>query len=133
MGNEESITLYSRKGEALAGRREGGHIDKEYQLIEDTLGEDGTRTIILKPKDMMEFKAKIDKLVDLLLEKMGEPKTGQFAKLLKDTLRDYRENNIDKLIAKVEKGEKVSTSDRCFHVIVGDGRRKGADLITIRD
>ena len=131
--NEESITLYPKKGEALAGRREGGHIDKEFQLIGDVVEDDGTRVITLKPKDMTEFKAKIDKLVGLLLEKMGEPKTGQFAKLLKDTLRDYREDNLDKLIAKVEKGEKLSTSDRCFHVIVGDGRRKGADIITIRD
>ncbi len=86
----ESLSLY-RKGEALAAKREGGHITGEYKIESDVKAEDGTRTIVLKPVDKTEFLKRVKELSGLLAEKMGEPKTGMFAKLVEDALIDVRE------------------------------------------
>lgn len=126
----ENLSLY-RKGEALAAKREGGHITGEYKIEQDAVDKDGTRTIVLKPVDKTEFLKRVKELAGLLAEKMGEPKTGMFAKLVEDALIDVKDEDVERMLKRVGEGEKVSRA-HCFRLYVGDGRKKNCDLLELR-
>lgn len=131
---EENITLYPKKKEALTSKTAGGHIDKEYHIESDVALPSGLRTIVLQEKDLTEHKEKVSKLIDALLEKMGEGESKVMKKLLFDVLRDYNQRDIDRMYKRVVEGKAaVSVSDRCFHILIGDGRKRRHDEIVIRE
>ena len=70
-GIKENISLY-RKGEALAAKREGGHITGDYHILEDSVSDDGVRTIRLKPRDKTQFLSNVKDLIKILLERFKE-------------------------------------------------------------
>jgi len=128
---KEQIALY-RRGVAYAAKREGGHITGDYDILKDETIE-GVRTIVLKERDRKEFLQKVKELSKVLAEKLGEGKSKTFIKILEDVFIDYEDENLDKLYERVVQGkEPVKSREGCFHIIVGDGRKKGAAIIDIR-
>ena len=129
---EETFTIYSRKKEVLLSKT-GDHIDKEYHLESDTMAEDGTRTIIMKPKDLTELERKKRELALAIAKSLGEEKSKLLKELLYDALRDYQHKEIEEMHKKVlEKKEAVKTRPGCFRIIIGDGRRKNCGVIDLR-
>ena len=129
---KESISFY-RSGVAYAAKEEGGHLTGQYDIQRDEVAEDGTRTIVLKPHDLTEFNAKLERLVELLMVQLKESKSSMGAKILKDTLIDYEEEDIDRMLKKMEGGkDKVTAQEGCFKIYIGDGRKKGSEEIMLR-
>jgi len=126
----DNISLY-RRGIAYSGKEEGGHVTGEYKIERDERTEDGTRTIVLKPIDLTERRIKVKKLVNLIADALGESKSKNFMAILTDTLKDYELNNIEKLIAKIERGQPVKSKEGCFKIVIGDGRKKHSDEIML--
>lgn len=128
----ETITLYKERKEALASTRVG-HVEKEFNLISDEVGEDGVRVIRMKPKDLTELNKIKNEVVDAIAKKVGD-EGKVFKKILLDTLGDYNESSIRRIHSKVVLGKvPVKASPGCFEIIIGDGRKKTADIIRIRE
>ena len=129
----ETFTIYTARKEVLLCKGTGRHIDEEYELVEDVTAGD-ERTIRLKRKDRTEELNDKKKLVALLAGKLGEPSTGLFAKLLADTMLDYRSSDVSKMIKAVESGKPVSKAPtHCFRLHIGDGRKKNSFTLALRD
>ena len=118
----------------MASTREG-HIKEEYDLLRDESGPDGTRTIILKKKDLPEIQRMRDELVEKLCEKLGEPKESKMIrKIILDALKDYNLTSLKRIYNKVVLGEvPVKARPGCFEIIIGDGRKKNSDIIQLRE
>ena len=130
---KETITFY-RKGFALAKTREEGNITGDYDVLENTIDKDGIRTIKLKPQDKSQHIANVKELVSAMLEKMGEEESKAFRDLLEDTLVDYEAEEVERMLKKVKGEDKpVKARKGCFQVIIGDGRRKDAEIIQLRE
>jgi len=128
----ETITLYKKRGEALASRDPGDTVDNEYEILSDTIGEDGTRILQLKPKDLTELRKVTQEVVNAIAEKIGEGKSKAFKALLFDVLKSYRHQDIYRMHRKLAKeGIPVKVSKACFEVIIGDGRRKNSEIIRL--
>ena len=132
MPRAETMTLYKARKEALASTHMG-HVEKEFDLLTDEIGEDGIRTIRLKPKDLTEIQKMQVELVDKLMEKMGE--TGNMLReILLDTVKDYHATAIKRMYQKVVLGEApVRRGKGYYYISIGDGRKKGADILRIRE
>ena len=131
MPRSETITFYKARKEGLASTRMG-HIEKEYSIESDLSSEDGTRTIILKPKDLSKIDSMRKEIVDSLMGKLGETSKTLKA-ILKDTLRDYGDASLKRLYRKVVLGqETIRKGPGCFYISVGDGRKKSSDIIRVR-
>ena len=129
---QESISLY-RQGYAYMGKRPDGHIDKEYDILQDDTVE-GVRTIVLKERDLAAHLTRVRELSDAIAEKLGEGESKVVKGLLCDVLKDYEVKNFDQLYRQVMvQGEPVKSREGCFKVIVGDGRRKGSQHIMLRE
>lgn len=127
----ESISLF--KDRALLGKGRSPHIDKEYEILEDKL-EGDIRTIILKERDLKPYWNKVQKLVDIIADKMGEGESKAFKGLLFDALKDFEEKHFEKLYKQVTEGERpVKVREGCFKLIVGDGRRGDSWHIMLRE
>lgn len=131
----ETITLYKGRKEALASSRVG-HLEKEFDILSDTVGEDGVRTITIKPKDLAELNKLRKELVEAIAKKLGEAGSRTFKRILSDTLREYRDSDIKRMhsqlvVAKVKPTVKATRS--CFEIIIGDGRKKNSHIIRIRE
>jgi len=132
MPRSETITLYKARKEGLASTRIG-HVEKEYDLLSDEVSEDGVRIIKVKPKDLSERAKMQNEVVDSLMKKLGETSRTLKA-ILSDTMKDYSEATIKRLHKKVVSGEKPIRRGRgCYYISIGDGRKKGRDIIRIRD
>ena len=128
----ESISLY-RKGQALTGKGDSPHIDKEYMILKDETAE-GVRTIMLQEKDLTQFREKARKLAGVLAERIGEGESNVVKELLFDVLKDYEERKLDELYRQVvEKGEPVKAKEGCYKLIVGDGRTRKSEHIMLRE
>ena len=127
----ENISLY-RRGVAYAAKREGGHITGSYDVLNDETDNEGIRTIILKTQDKVKHLTIVKELAKLLAEKLGEGESKTFISLLEDTLIDYEEESILRMLDKAKKDIPVKTREGCFKIIIGDGRRKNADIIDLR-
>lgn len=131
MPRTETFTLYKARKEGLASTTVG-HVEKEYDLLSDEMGEDGIRTIKMKPKDLSERLVMQKQVVDSLMEKLGETSKTLRA-ILGDTMRDYSEANIKRLHKKVVLGKaSVRRGRGCYYISVGDGRRRNSEIIRIR-
>ena len=128
---KESISLY--KDRALLGKGRSPHIDKEYEILEDKQ-EGDVRTIILKEKDLKPYWERVQKLVDIMADKLGEGESKAFKGLLFDALKDFEEKPFDKLYRQVVEGERpVKVREGCFKLIVGDGRKGDSWHIMLRE
>jgi len=127
----ETFSLY-KEGRAFSAKKEGRHLIGDYDIVSDATDAEGNRIITLKPHDLSGHLKNLDKLVDLLSKKL-DPDSKLFPKLLRDTLVDYSEKDIERMLNKVEKKkEKVSAQEGCFKIYIGDGRRKKSEEIMIR-
>lgn len=127
----ETISLYKDK-RAFASKKEGGHLTGDFDILSDKVDSEGNRIITLKPHDLSEHKRKLAKLVELLVHEL-DPKSKLLPKLLLDTLIDFPEDAIARMLNKVEKGkEKVTATEGCFKIYIGDGRRKSSEEIMVR-
>jgi len=132
MPRSETFTLYKGRKEGLASSWMG-HIDKEYDLLSDEVGEEGIRTIKLKEKDLSERLQMQNKVVDALMVKLGETSRTLKA-ILKDTIKGYSEASIKRLYKKIVLGEAPVRKGRgCYYISIGDGRKKDRDIIRIRE
>jgi len=129
----ETISFYPGRKEALASKS-GTHISAEYDILEDSEQESGERVIRLKKKDLTEETKNRKELVVLLCGKLKESTEGLFAKLLEDTLLDYRRSDVDSMIRDIKKGKSVSKAPtHCFRLHIGDGRKKRSHTLSLRD
>jgi hypothetical protein len=126
----DSISLY-RRGVAYSGKEESGHITAEYKIEKDEKDKDGTRTIVLKPVDLSEHKARVEELVNLIADTLDESKSKNFKAILIDTLGDYETEHIENLIKKIKGGKPVKSKEGCFKIIIGDGRKKHSNEIML--
>lgn len=127
---KEHLSLY-RGGFAYAATREGGHITGDYEILGDTT-EEGVRTIVLKEKDTAPHLERVKKLTRVILERLGETRSRVLRELLEDTLRDYKPEDVERVLNKiVEKKEPVKTKEGCYRIIIGDGRRKNCEVLHI--
>ena len=128
----ESISLY-RKGQALTGKGDAPHVDKEYTIFKDQTVE-GVRTIVLQEKDLAPFREKARKLAEVMAEMIGEGESKVVKELLLDVLKDYEEKKLDELYKRVvERGEPVKAQEGCYKLIVGDGRTRKSEHIMLRE
>lgn len=130
----ENVTLYKGKKEALASTREG-HLEKEYNIVADVTDKDGVRTVVLKLKDLSELVAKKKELVEVVAKALGEGRSKVFKEILLDSLGDYKSKDIERIHRKlvIEKRDlPIKAVKGCYEVIIGDGRRKDSDIISIR-
>lgn len=128
---KEALTLY-KEGFALMKREAGAHIDKEYEIVSDKT-EEGTRTLVLKEKDTAEMQKRVRVLVDVIMKGLGET-SKTLEKLLYDTLIDYWDESIERIYNKIVlKKEPVKARAGCFAIIIGDGRKKNAERIDLRE
>jgi len=130
----EAMSLDSRKKEALASSKVG-HIEREYNIVSDAVGEDGCRTIVLKPRDMTTLKKAKQELASEICRRLNETGT-VFKKILMDTLKDYKEADILQMHKRLlldEKPPPVKATPGCFKIILGDGRKKNSHHISIRE
>jgi len=131
MPRSETITLYKARKEGLASTRIG-HVEKEYDILGDEVGEEGIRIIRMKPKDLSEQVRMRSEIVDALMKKLGET-SKTLKEILADTLKDYGDWSIKRLYRKVVLGKvPVRKGPGCFYISVGDGRKKTSDIIRIR-
>lgn len=130
MNPNETISFY-RSGRAYAAKREGGHITGDYDIVSDAKDESGNRVIVLKEHDLTEHDHNLDELVNALTQKL-DPTSRLFPQILRDTLVDYNDDDIMRLLAKVRKGVKVTPKEGCFKLYIGDGRKRSAEEIMIR-
>jgi hypothetical protein len=129
---KESISLY-RQGYAYLGTHEGGHIDKEYDILKDETSPEGVRTIVLRERDLTAFKEKAARITDLLLEKIGESDSKAMRGLLCDILGDFTEKHLDEIEWKLGRGAPVKIREGCYKILIGDGRRKNSVEIMLRE
>jgi len=128
---KEGFSIY-RDGTVYQSRGRSDHIDKEYNLLKDESFE-GVRTIVLQEKDLTTQREKARKLADLMADKIGEGGSKALKEMLYDIFKDYFEENLDKLIRRIEKGEPVRAKEGCFKIVVGDGRTKKSEHIMLRE
>lgn len=132
MPRSETFTLYPGRKEALVASW-SGELDKEWRLLSDAVGEDGIRTIRMKPKDLTELAQKRKEVVDAIMVKLEETSKTLRAILL-DSIRQYNKTSIDRLYKKVVLGKEPIRKGRgCYYISVGDGRRKDSEVIRIRE
>ena len=131
----ETITFYKGRKEALATSRVG-HLEKEYDILSDTIEED-VRVLRIKPKDLSEINKLREELTEVIAEKLGEGTSKTFKAILSDTLTEYDKASIKRMYKKLieAKGEvpPVKATKGCFEIIIGDGRRKKSEIIRIRE
>ena len=128
---KESISLY-RQGYAYMGKRPDGHIEKEYDIVQDeTVG--GVRTIVLKERDLVPRLEKVRTLANMIAERIGEGSSRVVKELLFDALKDYEDKPFDRLYRQVSKDEPIKSKEGCFKIIVGDGRKKNSTHIMLRE
>ena len=67
------------------------------------------------------------------MEKVGE--RGRMLKeILLDTMMDYHDTAIKRMHRKVVLGEEpVRKGKGCYYISIGDGRKKGSDILRIRE
>lgn len=131
----ETITFYKGRREALASSREG-HVQKEYDIVSDSVEEDGTRRLVMKERDLSELNEMKEELVDAIAESLGEGGSKTFKQILLDSLGDYKHSDIKRMYRKVisqKKAPLIKATPGCFEIIIGDGRRKNSDIIRIRE
>jgi hypothetical protein len=129
---KENISFY-HGNLAMAGLREGEIPRHEYDVVSDKM-EEGVRTIQLKERDRAAFFDKCKKLADAIAEKIGEGESKTFKALLFDALKHYWDTDIDRIYDSVVSGKTpVKARKGCFAIIIGDGRRKSADIIQLLD
>ena len=127
---KHSVTFY-RNSTALMGKRPDGHVDKEYTVLKDETFA-GTRTIVLQERDPEPFLEKVKSAADMIAERIGEGQSKTMRNLLVDVLTDYDEKSLDRVLRRLARGDKVSTREGCFKILVGDGRRRNCEEIMIR-
>jgi hypothetical protein len=131
---EDKETFAIKKGKAhkmLSTKGISKHLI-EYNILSDTIGEDGTRTLVFKPTDASKFLQRVAELAAAMVEKLGEGENKLLRTMLADTLRDYREEDIDDMYRKVVLREQpVKYREGCFKLIIGDGRKKGRHEIML--
>lgn len=131
---KENLSIY--KGFVLSGSGREGEIPKhEYEIMEDKT-EEGVRTLVLKEKDLTEHLSKVKELADTIAEKIGESDSKAMKALLFDALKHYWDEDIEQMYKRVVLSEKpppVKARKGCFEIIIGDGRRKNADIIKLLD
>ena len=98
-GLRESISFYPRN-KVYCGKGHSTHIDAEYELVEDTTT-DGIRTIVLKEKDRTELMKKVERLVDIIAERIGEGESKAVKAILFDEFKDYAEEYVDDITKRV--------------------------------
>jgi len=128
--HKESMSFYS-DGKVFAKKREHGNISGEYELLNDAV-ENNVRTITLKLCDKAEHLTRVKELAKLMCEKMGEQGRA-FKQLLEDTLIDYKDEEVIRMLGKVKDEEPVKARKGCFQVIIGDGRKLDSEVIQLRD
>ena len=128
----ETITLY-REGAALVTTKEGGIAEKEYEVVEDR-EDNGDRVITLKRIDRSATVSKVKTLAAAIAKGLGDPRSRTLKGLLQDLLIEYWDEDIDSMYERVVvKGEPVKAREGCFKILIGDGRRKDAGEIMIRE
>jgi hypothetical protein len=127
---KESMGFYTDK-KVMTNVGASKHIN-EYDVLSDSVSEDGTRTIIIKPADKTEHLRLVSELADKMVEKLGEGDNKLLCKMLYDTLRDYEDKEIAKMHRRVVLGKApVKYKEGCFKLIIGDGRRKNSHEIML--
>ena len=112
----------------------GVHKVHDYVLSSKEKSDDGTLTIVLKPRDMKEIKRKLNKLVNTLAVKLNEPDSKVVKGILKDKLSEFWDEDVEELYNKVVvENQSVKAKEGCFKIIIGDQRRKNSDAIMLRD
>lgn len=107
-------------------------INHEYDVIDDTVEEDGTRVIRLKvSQQSKEAVEQRRQLVETLLVALGEEESKAFRGLLENVMGVTGAVQVKELHQRVVKEKQpVKTSKGCFEIVVGKGRR-GRDRIPI--
>jgi len=129
---EEHISLYLGR-KALIAKGVSRHIS-EFDVVSDQTGDDGTRTIVIKPADKTEHLKRCKELAGKMVERLGEGENKLLRAMLYDTLRDYKDSDVEDMYKKVVLGEApVKHREGCFKIIIGDGRRRGHHEIQLID
>lgn len=129
---KENISVYADK-KVYTNIGESKHVN-EYDLLSDTIDDEGTRTIIIKKVDKSEHLSRCKELAGLLVEKLGEGDNKLLNTMLYDTLRDYEEKDVIRMISDItKKGEPVKHREGCFKITVGDARKRNHHEIMLVD
>lgn len=109
------------------------HVDSEWDICSDTIDALGRRHLILEEKDLSPYYTKVDKAVELILQKLGEGESKTTKGLLQDVLRDYTEKAVDDVIKKLEQGKPAKIREGCYKLLIGDGRRRNSIELMLRE
>ncbi len=128
-----TISLYPRKCEALESLGRSPHIDVEYDILQDEVLPDGTRTIVLKKRDMTKRQNMMREIASEAARSMGEGESKVVKDIFIDAIRDFSDARLRSLYAKVVvKKEPVKPRAGCFKFIIGrDGRKKSSCKVDI--
>lgn len=119
---EEYINIDKNKV-ALVTDTKTGEITTEYDVIEDTVGEDGVRIMKFKKTSRdSEVKTKRSELIDTLLVALGEKDSKAFSMLLENAIKSFGPDIIEDLHKKVVVDKKpVKARKGCFEIAIGKG------------
>ena len=130
MESVENMSFYKSK-KIYATRGISKHVN-EYDIVSDVTSEDDIRTIVIKPSDKTEHLRLCAELANKLVEKLGEGENKLLRTMLLDTLRDYKDKDIQDMHKKVVLGKApVKYREGCFKIIIGDGRKANHHAIML--
>ena len=130
----KEVIRITQKGTAYSNVEAERHSIADYIVEKDKIGKDGKRVLVLAPRPMGDITQKKKEIVQVILKKLGESRSGMLKKLLTDVFADYFPESIERLYEKIVlKCEKVKEKEGCYKLVIGDGRRKDSEEIMLRD